>query len=168
MYQLKKTNYNLKAYAKSYTEMRMNVLHKYINIRILLCILTVCFLLCLSGCEESAEGMKIYYRNVTDNTLVAVDFETESTDAYEIISEMFEQMRKKPKQKEIDILLLDGIEIINTEINMNVANIHDIEYMALYNGSKALDALTRLTMLPLDRLHYRPKELNAMIKKFLK
>ena len=58
-------------------------------------------------------------------------------------------------------------DLITTLKNMNVANIHDIEYMALYNGSKALDALTRMTMLPLDRLHYRPKELNSMIKKFL-
>lgn len=57
--------------------------------------------------------------------------------------------------------------LITTLKNMNVANVHDIEYMALYNGSRALDALTRLTMLPLDRLHYRPKELNSMIKKFL-
>lgn len=47
--------------------------------------------------------------------------------------------------------------------NMNVANIHDLEYMALYDGSKSLDALTRLTLLPLDRKHYRPKELNSMI-----
>ena len=58
-------------------------------------------------------------------------------------------------------------DLITTLKNMNVANVHDIEYMALYNGSKALDVLTRLTMLPLDRLHYRPKELNSMIKKFL-
>lgn len=59
-------------------------------------------------------------------------------------------------------------DLITTLKNMNVANVLDIEYMALYNGSKALDALTRLTLLPLDRLHYRPKELNSMIKKFLK
>lgn len=59
-------------------------------------------------------------------------------------------------------------DLITTLKNMNVANIHDVEYMALYNGSKALDALTRLTMQPLDRLHYRPKELNSMIKKILK
>ena len=59
-------------------------------------------------------------------------------------------------------------DLITTLKNMNVANIHDIEYMALYNGSKALNALARLTMLPLDRLHYKPKELNKMIKKFLK
>ena len=59
-------------------------------------------------------------------------------------------------------------DLITTLKNMNVANIHDIEYMALYNGSKALDALIRLTLLPLDRLHYRPKELNRIIKKFLK
>lgn len=59
-------------------------------------------------------------------------------------------------------------DLITTLKNMNVANIHDVEYMALYNGSKALDALTRLTMQPLDRLHYSPKELNSMIKKILK
>lgn len=56
-------------------------------------------------------------------------------------------------------------DLITTLKNMNVANIHDIEYMALYNGSKALDALTQLTLLPLDRIHYRPKELNGIIKK---
>lgn len=58
--------------------------------------------------------------------------------------------------------------LITTLKNMNVANIHDVEYMALYDGSKALDALVRLTSLNLDNLHYRPKELNATIKKILK
>lgn len=58
--------------------------------------------------------------------------------------------------------------LITTLKNMNVANVHDIEYMALYKGSKTLDALTQLTMLPLDRCHYRPKDLNRIIKKFLK
>lgn len=38
---------------------------------------------------------------------------------------------------------------ITTLKNMNVANIHDVEYMALYDGSQALDALIRLTLLPL-------------------
>lgn len=58
--------------------------------------------------------------------------------------------------------------LITTLKNMNVANIHDIDYMALYKGSKTLDALTQLTMLPLDRRHYRPKDLNRIIKNFLK
>ena len=58
--------------------------------------------------------------------------------------------------------------LITTLRNMNVANVHDIDYMALYKGSKTLDALTQLTMLPLDRRHYRPKDLNRIIKKFLK
>lgn len=58
--------------------------------------------------------------------------------------------------------------LITTLKNMNVANIQDIEYMALYDGSQTLDALTKMTLLPLDRLQYRPKELNSMIKKFLK
>lgn len=57
--------------------------------------------------------------------------------------------------------------LISTLKNMNVTNIHDVEYMALYTGSRALDALTSMTSLPLDRLHYRPKDLNGMIKKFL-
>ena len=58
--------------------------------------------------------------------------------------------------------------LITTLRNMNVANVHDIDYMALYKGSKTLDALTQLTMLPLDRRHYRPKDLNRIIKNFLK
>lgn len=58
--------------------------------------------------------------------------------------------------------------LINTLKNMNVTNVHDVEYMSLYNGSKALDALTQLTDLDLDRLHYKPKELNSKIKKILK
>ena len=57
--------------------------------------------------------------------------------------------------------------LVTTLKNMNVTNIHDIDYMALYKGSKSLGALTRLTMLPLDRRHYKPKDLNRMIKKFL-
>ena len=51
--------------------------------------------------------------------------------------------------------------------DMNVVNVHDVEYMTLYNGSYTLDALTRLTGMTLDRLHYKPKELNQIIKKNL-
>jgi transposase len=58
--------------------------------------------------------------------------------------------------------------LIETLQNMNVTNIHDVEYMALYNGSKTLDALMKLTELDLDRLHYKPKDLNGKIKKMLK
>lgn len=58
--------------------------------------------------------------------------------------------------------------LITTLKNMNIANVHDIDYMALYKGSKTLDALTQLTMLPLDRRHYQPKDLNRIIKKILK
>lgn len=57
--------------------------------------------------------------------------------------------------------------LITTLRNMNVTNVHDIEYMALYTGSKALEALNRMTLLELDRLHYRPKDLNKKIKKIL-
>lgn len=59
-------------------------------------------------------------------------------------------------------------DLITTLKNMNVADIKDIGYMALYNGSKALDAMTALTMLPLDRRYYKPKDLNGVIKKMLK
>ncbi len=59
-------------------------------------------------------------------------------------------------------------DLITTLKNMNVVNVHDVEYMALYEGSNALDALTQLTGLVLDRLHYRPKELNQTVKKLLK
>jgi len=56
--------------------------------------------------------------------------------------------------------------LIETLKNINVANVHDVEYLALYKGSKALDALVKLTGLDLDRMHYRPKDLNKMIKNF--
>jgi transposase len=59
-------------------------------------------------------------------------------------------------------------DLISTLKNMSVVNVHDVQYMALYEGSKALDALTKLTGMVLDRLHYRPKELNQMLKKYLK
>ena len=39
--------------------------------------------------------------------------------------------------------------------------------MAIYKGSKALDALIRLSDLELDRVHYRPKDLNKKIRKIL-
>ncbi len=58
--------------------------------------------------------------------------------------------------------------LITTLKNMNVTNMHDIEYKALYCGSKALDALTELTSLNLDNLHYKPKDLNSTIRKLLK
>jgi transposase len=60
------------------------------------------------------------------------------------------------------------VNLIHTLKNMNVVNVHDMEYMALYKGSKTLHALTRLFPLNLDRLHYKPKELNQKIKKILK
>ena len=57
--------------------------------------------------------------------------------------------------------------LITTLQNMNVVNVHDFEYMSTFKGSKALDALTRLSSLELDRAHYRPKDLNRKIKKIL-
>ena len=57
--------------------------------------------------------------------------------------------------------------LIKTLQNMNVVNVHDVEYMSIYKGSKTLDALTRLSDLELDRVHYRPKDLNKKIKKIL-
>lgn len=57
--------------------------------------------------------------------------------------------------------------LIKTLKNMNVINIHDFEYMSVYKGSKALDALTKLSELELDRAHYRPKDLNRKIQKNL-
>ena len=57
--------------------------------------------------------------------------------------------------------------MIETMKNVNVANVHDFEYLALYKGSKALDALNAITGLALDFAHYRPKDLNKIIKKLL-
>ena len=55
--------------------------------------------------------------------------------------------------------------LIDTLKNMNVTIVHDVEYMALYNGSKTLDALETLTSLGMDFKHYRPKDLAKKNKK---
>lgn len=55
-------------------------------------------------------------------------------------------------------------DLITTLKNINVTELCDIGYMALYNGSTALDALIKLTGLPLDRHYYKLKDLNKIIK----
>ena len=52
-----------------------------------------------------------------------------------------------------------------TDEALNEADVHDREYQALYTGSPVLDALVRLTGMPLDRMHYLPKELRKYTKK---
>ncbi len=58
-------------------------------------------------------------------------------------------------------------DLLTTIRRMNVANIHDVEYKALYTGSSALAALVKLTDMPLDHGYYRPGELNSIVKKML-
>lgn len=58
--------------------------------------------------------------------------------------------------------------LIRTLKNMNVVNIHDFHYMALYNNSYTLKALEQNSTLMLDRKYYRPKELHKLCKKLSK
>ena len=55
--------------------------------------------------------------------------------------------------------------LIETMKNMNVVNISDHHYQAIYTNSEALKALEKLTMLTLDKKYYKPKELNRISKK---
>lgn len=48
---------------------------------------------------------------------------------------------------------------------MNVVNIHDLYYMAVYGGSKTLDALEANAPLQIDRKYYKPKVINGIVKK---
>ena len=59
-------------------------------------------------------------------------------------------------------------QLIETLKNMNVVNIHDLYYMAVYQGSKTLNALEKVIQLLLDRKYYQPKELARIIKKLTK
>ena len=58
-------------------------------------------------------------------------------------------------------------DVIQTIKNMNVVNLHDVCYMATYNGSQILNALNAIYDLKLDRKYYQPKELTKKIKKLL-
>lgn len=59
-------------------------------------------------------------------------------------------------------------QLIETLKNMNVVNIHDLYYMAVYQGSKTLNALEKEIQILLDRKYYQPKELTKIIKKLTK
>lgn len=58
--------------------------------------------------------------------------------------------------------------LIKTLRNMNVVNMDDMYYKSIYSGSQALDALERCFELQLNRKHYRPSDLNKIVKKFSK
>lgn len=58
--------------------------------------------------------------------------------------------------------------LIKTLRNMNVVNMDDMYYKSIYSGSQALDALERCFELQLNRKHYRPSDLNKIVKKISK
>jgi hypothetical protein len=58
--------------------------------------------------------------------------------------------------------------ILQTLRNMNVANAHDLYYMATYDGSRVCTAFNDLFGLGLDRRYYQPKDLNKKIRNILK
>lgn len=59
-------------------------------------------------------------------------------------------------------------DIIETIRNLDIAPTDKKFCTALYTGSKTLTALQKITGIHLDMLHYRPKDLDSMIKKLVK
>lgn len=59
-------------------------------------------------------------------------------------------------------------DLTETIRNINVAPVDSKFHTALYTGSKILTALQKLTGIELDMQHYRPKDLDMIIKKLLK
>jgi len=55
--------------------------------------------------------------------------------------------------------------ILETLRNMNVANVQDLYYMSIFDGSQICTALNSLFSLGLDKKYYLPKELNKKIRK---
>lgn len=58
-------------------------------------------------------------------------------------------------------------QLIKTLKNMNVVNVHDLYYIAVYQGSNTLTALEKDMPLLLDRKYYQPKDLTKIIKKII-
>lgn len=58
--------------------------------------------------------------------------------------------------------------LIKTLQNMNIINIDNMYYKSNYNGSQALDALEKCFGLQLNRKHYKPSDLNKIVKNFSK
>ena len=59
-------------------------------------------------------------------------------------------------------------QILETLRNMNVVGVHDLYYMAAYNGSQVCTAFNDLFGLALDRRYYQPKDLNKKLKTILR
>ncbi len=55
-------------------------------------------------------------------------------------------------------------DLLETLRNMNIVNIHDHHYQALYNDSYTLKALEEVFHLNLNRKYYLPKDLNRLCK----
>ena len=58
--------------------------------------------------------------------------------------------------------------ITQTLKNMNVANVQDLYYQAIFKGSQVCTSLNGIFDMGLDKKIYQPKELNKKIKKLLK
>lgn len=58
--------------------------------------------------------------------------------------------------------------LVTTLCNMNVTDINDQVWKALYSDSRALSILVQTTGLPLDMKYYWPSDLNKMIRKIRK
>lgn len=59
-------------------------------------------------------------------------------------------------------------QLIETLKNMNIVNVQDLYYMAVYRGSIALNALESNETLLLDKKYYTSRELNKIVKKLSK
>lgn len=54
--------------------------------------------------------------------------------------------------------------LIETLKNMNIANVGDLYYTALYSGSLTLQSLESVFQLNIDRKNYKPNDLNKILK----
>lgn len=54
--------------------------------------------------------------------------------------------------------------LIETLKNMNIANVGDLYYTALYSGSLTLQALESVFQLNIDRKNYKPNDINKILK----
>ena len=82
---------------------------------------------------------------------------------------IYRLMECKLKETATSDLAIPSVNaLIETMKNMNVVNVHDQYWMAIYEDSQALDQLVKITSLQLNRKYYKPKELNKIIKKLQK
>ena len=131
-------------------------------------IIIICTSLLSSGCSnETGTEYKIYYTDKTRSELVDVSYKSETQDEIALAKEIIDQMNKKPRNNENQIVKPENVEIYKTTLIDNTIYVY---LSGDYNGMSSSDkAILRAAMVKglvqidgIDYVHFYVDGLEVM------